>query len=194
MYQVCCSYVCYSNLCIHSFLIICISTPVDRYFIIFRFLLFQSLIYFFSLSFNFYTALLGLHHPETGLPIFNTYQLDLVCERCKKKTHPERCVHQNKFIPPWKGEEKNKIVRFILKDLVHILKRESLGMISDEGDSLIEPRYIKQFRNAPPFIPDPYSKPPFIMCCLDPNNNGKNEMAMVAMCNMTGRNVVSSFY
>ena len=81
-------------------------------------------------SYNFYTALINLRHPDTSLPICNTYQCSLVCDRCKKRTKPEKCTHNDKYIPPWKSKEKNKIVRVILKDMVHILKRESLYVYS----------------------------------------------------------------
>jgi hypothetical protein len=86
--------------------LICISTPLD--------------------SFNFYTALMGLKHPDTGVGVCNTYEVEMVCARCKRKTHPENCRHNERYVPPWKGQEKNQIVRIILKDMVHILKRESL--------------------------------------------------------------------
>jgi hypothetical protein len=86
--------------------LICISTPVD--------------------NFNFYSALLNLVHPDTNLPIFNTYQLQLICNRCKKKEKPEKCIHNLKYIPPWKSEQKLDIVKIIMKDMAHILKRESL--------------------------------------------------------------------
>jgi hypothetical protein len=86
--------------------LICISTPMD--------------------TFNFYTALLNLVHPATGLPIFNKYELELACKRCKDRGTPEKCKHNLKYIPPWKSQEKLDVVKIILKDMTHVLKRESM--------------------------------------------------------------------
>jgi hypothetical protein len=86
--------------------LICISTPMD--------------------SFNFYTALVNLVHPQTGLPIFNTYKLELICSRCKKKRDSTKCMHNLKYIPPWKSQDKLEIVKIIYQDMAHVLKRESM--------------------------------------------------------------------
>jgi hypothetical protein len=67
-----------------------------------------------------------MRHPDTGLPICNVYQCTLVCPRCMKRSKPENCDHNNKYLPDFKSSEKGKIVRRILQDNVHILKRESL--------------------------------------------------------------------
>lgn len=77
-------------------------------------------------SYNFYSKLLNLKHPITGLSLMVTYTLELVCERCKKKMKPEKCDHNLKYIPPWKSKEKLEINKILLKDLPHILQRESL--------------------------------------------------------------------
>lgn len=86
--------------------LVMISTPVD--------------------SFNFYTQLLALVDPSTGKRIFLTYEVDLVCERCKLSAHPEKCRHMLKYLPAWKSAEKLDIVSLILKDRETTLLRESM--------------------------------------------------------------------
>jgi hypothetical protein len=63
-------------------------------------------------------------------------------------------------------------------------------VISDDGNSLIEKRYIKQFKEAPYYKPDLLCAPSFVLVLIDPNNGGGNEMAIMAMTQITGRKVV----
>jgi hypothetical protein len=85
---------------------IMISTPVD--------------------SFNFYSILLNLRHPDTGERIFLVFEVELICKRCETKPKPEDCKHKLKYLPPWKSAEKLDIVKMIMKDNVTTLKRESM--------------------------------------------------------------------
>jgi hypothetical protein len=64
-------------------------------------------------------------------------------------------------------------------------------VISDDGQSFIGRDHIENFKKRPYYNPDPYLKPKIIMLCLDTNNDGENEMAMIAMANMHGCKVVS---
>ena len=50
-----------------------------------------------------------LRHPVTGLSLMVTYELEMSCERCKKKQKPEKCTHKLNVIPPWKSKEKQDI-------------------------------------------------------------------------------------
>ncbi len=86
--------------------LVMISTPVD--------------------SFNFYSILMNLTDPATGERLFLVYEMELICKRCKKKTHPEKCRHNLKYLPPWKSSEKHEIIALILKDRVTTLMRESM--------------------------------------------------------------------
>ncbi len=89
----------------HAVLIM-ISTPVD--------------------SFNFYSILLQLKDPDTGHPLFLIYEVELICNRCKTKEHPEKCKHKLHYLPWWKSAEKMGITQIILKDQISILQRESM--------------------------------------------------------------------
>lgn len=154
--------------------LIMISTPVD--------------------TFNFFSALMDLKDPDTGENIFLVYHAELICERCKQTDHPENCKHRRHLIPPWKSVEKQDIVKMILKDNVTTLKRESMGVISDEGTSIIDKNSIKKFKELPPYnFVDEMTKPKYIMIMCDPNTTGgamSSEMALTAITNINGRYVV----
>ena len=94
--------------------LVMISTPVD--------------------SFNFYSALMELRDPVTKQRIFLVYSVDLVCERCQKKPHPERCRHRLRMLPPWKSAEKMDLVALIMKDQQTTLQRESMCVVLSTPD------------------------------------------------------------
>ena len=87
-------------------ILIMISTPVD--------------------SVNFYTILLYLEDPDTGKRVFDVYEVDLVCDKCKRTNHPTKCRHMLKYLPSWKDSSKLDIVAMILKDRETTLLRESM--------------------------------------------------------------------
>jgi len=66
-------------------------------------------------QFNFYSALIALKDPRTGLSVIDSYHLKLVCDRCIKKEHPEHCIHEKDKIPPWKSSDKLDIVKMIME-------------------------------------------------------------------------------
>jgi hypothetical protein len=156
--------------------LIMISTPVD--------------------SFNFFSALIDLKDKDTGENIFLVYHAELICERCKKTDHPENCQHRRHLIPPWKSVEKQDIVKMILKDNITTLKRESMGVISDEGTSIVDTRDIKSFKEAPLYVFDARDYPKWIMIMCDPNTTGgalSSEMALTAIAFIRGQYVVKYF-
>jgi hypothetical protein len=168
--------------------LICISTPMD--------------------TFNFYTALVNLVHPKTGLPIFNTYRLELICERCKKKKYPARCKHKLGYIPPWKSQDKLEIVKIIYQDMQHVLQRESLyiilfiykknthieyrGVVSDQGNSCIDLENVKTFNAKKEWDYEGKDDARFVLVFMDPNAGGKNEMAIIAGTHIDGQRIVSN--
>ena len=156
--------------------LIMISTPVD--------------------SFNFFSALIDLKDEDTNENIFLVYHAELICERCKKTDHPENCKHRRHLIPPWKSVEKQDIVKKILKDNITTLKRESMGVISDEGVSLIDTVDIKWFKEVAPFPIERNQRVPWVMVMCDPNTTGgamSSEMALTAIAHIDGMYVVCFF-
>lgn len=153
--------------------LIMISTPVD--------------------SFNFFSALMDLKDPDTGENIFLVYHAELICDTCKLTKKPENCTHRKHLIPSWKSTEKQDIIKLILKDNVTILKRESMGVISDEGTSIVEKQYIKKFLKQPLWTLDEYDKVQYVLIMCDPNTLGgatSSEMALTAITHINGKRVV----
>jgi len=152
---------------------IMISTPVD--------------------SFNFYSALLDMRDPDTGERVFLVFEVELICRRCLTRENPENCKHNLKFLPPWKSSEKLEIVKKIMRDQITILKRESMGVVTDEGGSLIESEYIKKFLAMPEHVLDVYTAVKHVLVTCDPNTSGSvgsSEMALMGIINQNGKRVI----
>ena len=60
-------------------------------------------------KFNFFSQLIDLK-DDMGEPLFYTYHLELQCEKCKAKKIKD-CVHVPDIIPPWKSEDRHKLVK-----------------------------------------------------------------------------------
>lgn len=64
------------------------------------------------------------------------------------------------------------------------------GAVSDNGNSLIEPVYIKNFLTRLEFEPSMDYYPPFGVIAIDPNAGGANEAAFYAMTIINGQRIV----
>ena len=50
-------------------------------------------------SFNFYSTLLNLKDPDTGQKMFLVFEIELICDVCKKKeSGSEDCKHNLRYI------------------------------------------------------------------------------------------------
>jgi len=153
--------------------LVMISTPVD--------------------SFNFFTKLMNMRDPDTGDPLFLLVDMELSCARCKKRD-PLKCTHRLKLLPPWKSEDKNKIMKVIMQDQLTILVRENMGIVTDEGNSLIPSNAIDRWLDAPRFVPEKFTTAPILVLTVDPNGGGAgtgSEMAICTVAIMYGSRVVS---
>lgn len=157
--------------------LVMISTPVDQ--------------------FNFFSKLLELCDPDTGRPIFLVVNMELACKRCKDKGKPTRCTHRLKYLPPWKGKDKQSIMTIIMKDQETILARENFGIVTDAGNSYIKPAAIDRWVNMARFKPSPFQRADVVVLSLDLNGGTGtgtgSEMALVATAMATGERVVSFF-
>ena len=71
--------------------LLCISTPQD--------------------SLNFYSGMMEMKHPNTGLPLFRTIKVGLACEACIAAGKPEQCTHQGSLVPEWKSSSKHSMIK-----------------------------------------------------------------------------------
>lgn len=153
--------------------LIMISTPVD--------------------SFNFFTRLMETRDPDTGYPLFLVVDMELSCKRCKE-TDPLKCTHRLKYLPPWKSEDKNKLMKLIMADQVTILARENYGIATDEGKSYIPKNAIDRFEIHPRFAPDHGLTCSLVYITIDPNGGGLgpgSDMAIISVALLYGMRVVS---
>lgn len=71
--------------------LLCISTPQD--------------------SLNFYSGMMDMKHPNTGLPLFRTIKVGLACDACVAAGKPEKCTHQGSLVPEWKSSSKHSMIK-----------------------------------------------------------------------------------
>ena len=138
--------------------LICISTPQD--------------------DMNFYSAMFDMHLPD-GSPLFVTLEVSLVCDACKESDHPERCPHMTDEIPPWKSIAKFDMVKQIYGDQVDLLQRESMGVITQDLQSVFKQKYVDKM-----FSMDQYElqkTPSFVFVACDPNGGGSSQMGLVSI-------------
>ena len=138
--------------------LICISTPQD--------------------SMNFYSEMFTLKTPD-GKALFNTLEVSLVCAACKASENPERCPHMSDEIPPWKSLQKLDMVKAIYGDKTELLKRESMGVITEDMMSVFREKFVNSLFDRPRY--KLRKLPLFVFVACDPNGGGDSEMGLVSL-------------
>lgn len=147
---------------------ICISTPLD--------------------SFNFYSELTDVK-DENGNHIFNVIKVGMVCEKCKRTEHPEKCMHKIAERPAWKDKDKFSTVKQIYGDRITYLQRESMyvslslthrGHVAGADNAVFQSKWVAELKKQPLFdeVPSPPIQKVIISC--DPNGGGTSHMAIVS--------------
>lgn len=114
-----------------------------------------------------------------GSPLFVTLEVSLVCDACKQSDHPERCPHMTDEIPPWKSVAKFDMVKQIYGDQVDLLQRESMGVITQDLQSVFKSKYVDKMFNS---MDHELQKPPlFVFVGCDPNGGGSSQMGLVSI-------------
>lgn len=148
---------------------------------------------------NPFTDILYATHPETGDKLVMDYILDMVCQRCKKKSGKiKSCKHQiRKYLPDHKSAEKLDIAAILYKDQ-DSFNREFLGTSTTGTDSTIEENYITDFmvRKIPFKLERRMQLVKHIIISCDPNvkftkNDKGSDMALVAISPIGGYFAVS---
>lgn len=156
--------------------LVMISTPVD--------------------SFNFYSKLLDMSNDSTGKPLFLTVYMKLSCDRCIALDRAVDCKHRLKFLPPWKSDEKQDMMKMILRDSSETMVRENMGVILDSGASIIEERFLTRWIEQPRYVPIHERKADCVVITVDPNGSDSataSEMAIVSTALLWGERVVRLF-
>ena len=72
---------------------------------------------------------------ENGDPMFNSVNVSLMCEACKKKGALE-CPHNQHEIPHWKRDKKrSKLVQSIMKTDKTMYLRENAGVVAKQENN-----------------------------------------------------------
>jgi hypothetical protein len=134
---------------------------------------------------RFYDRLMELRDSVTRLPIFNTFKLDLVCPRCRRKSDPSRCTHRVSWIPSWKSRNKQEIAKAIYgEDDQDSYTRESMGLSGEDRSGWFNRSALNFLRVRIPWKPDTRAMARRVVITCDPNAHGalsRNAMAYVAM-------------
>lgn len=142
---------------------------------------------------NFFSVLMELKDPK-GENVFNVYRQQLVCNRCMNRKNPERCTHNDHMIPPWKSKRQVETARLIFGDDTGALRSESLGLVGSNNGSVFSAASIKNFKSASmyDYTVAKDTPPKFVFVACDPNANGPDHTALVALVHINGRIVVRS--
>ena len=105
------------------------------------------------------------------------------------------CRHKMKYLPPWKSRKNQDVTDMLLRDQATTIARESMGVVSDEGNSIIEKEFIDRwFDNMERYRPLSNERAPTVLIAVDPNGScspNASEMAIVSMAMKWNANVVS---
>jgi len=138
--------------------LICISTPQD--------------------SNNFYSMMFEMV-DAAGEKLFNQIQISMVCEDCKLSAHPEKCTHMKHLLPKWKSGGKQDMVRQIYGDNTEDMLRESMGVTTNDSNSLFQDDWLDLFTKRAPYTSPATPRVIFVAC--DPNGGGSSQMAIVSL-------------
>lgn len=65
---------------------------------------------------NFYSRLMRMKDPKTDGPIFSTFCVSLVCEKCKEEGKQASCTHLLHLVPSWQSSDKHERLHVIMSD------------------------------------------------------------------------------
>lgn len=64
---------------------------------------------------NFYTRLMKIKDPVTGEPVFKTFQVELVCKKCKEENKGHDCPHMLHLVPRWQSSQKHERIKLVMQ-------------------------------------------------------------------------------
>jgi len=143
---------------------------------------------------NLFTRLIRLRYPGTDDKVFASYEVELVCEMCKRNGNYNTCKHVDHLMPPWKGGTKKEIAKLIYGEEEEDTRiRESLGVALGDQDCIFEGQWITNLSNRVRWANErPVHAPKLIFMAVDPNSGGSSHMAIVSMAYIHNMLVVSA--
>ena len=133
---------------------------------------------------NFYSEMFELKDGK-GEMFFNTIEIGLVCERCKKGPDPTSCTHMSTWIPPWKSVDKLDMVKALYGSQKDLLARESMGQTTQDLSSVFKMAWVTSFLRRDQFMFNEIPQVIFTAC--DPSGSGTSEMSIISITMMGGQ-------
>lgn len=117
--------------------------------------------------------------PRQG--IFKTIQIHAnVCITCRQKLRLTSCVHAILQQPSWKPEGRMQKVKKLLKSNAMVLKREALGLITEQKRFAFERQHISRVRTWPLY--DLMRRHvPVVVIGVDPTGHGNSNLAICSL-------------
>lgn len=115
----------------------------------------------------------------------------MICDDCRGKPNEHECTHKMaSHRPPWKPVSKFGLVRAMYADRTTLLKRESMGQVSDDINVAFAAELLKRFYARPgQGISEGLDPMVFVAC--DPNGGGTSHMSIVSAIYVKGEMLVS---
>lgn len=132
-----------------------------------------------------------LKDDVTGLPLFETISITLVCSDCLKTDHPELCTHKLAEMPRWLSSKKMEVVKSLLSDDPAMLLRESMGVGADSTQKAFAARDITAFFARPHltikrdfYEVNDRDNTNHVIVAVDPAGGGSSQFAIASVCQL----------
>lgn len=125
-------------------------------------------------SSNTYSKMFDMKKP-TGEPYFESLQIDMVCEECRKSDRREKCTHKTSELPRWLGSDNVEMLKVMLADDPVMLLQETMGVNAETT--------ARAFKEADvaALIARPLMEPPrisHVYTAVDPAGGGASAFAV----------------
>jgi hypothetical protein len=121
-----------------------------------------------------YSKMFNLIKPN-GEPLFETVQINLVCDECAKTDHPEKCTHKTNELPRWLSSDNVEMIKLMLQDDPELLLRETMGINAESTTRAFKECDVEMFvarnRISPPRMQH-------IFTAVDPAGGGASAFAI----------------
>jgi hypothetical protein len=107
---------------------------------------------------NFYTRLMRMRDPATGLAMFTCISIQLACEKCKDEGKATECVHLLHLVPRWQSSERHRRLKTVMQDRPDLIQSELSGLAFESLQAIFRPCDIEVMINQPcldPILNDP---------------------------------------
>lgn len=79
----------------------------------------------------------------TGEPVFKTFQVELVCQKCKEAGKGHDCQHMLHLVPRWQSSQKHERMKLVMQDRPDLIQSELAGLAFDSLQQAFRPADIE---------------------------------------------------